>query len=114
MNKKLWEIEHDYYCSELNYYERDSIAIFDSWCEFMQEREHEDRDYNLIFRFDWEENYDTEDGYVGDILKLFYMQQRRGLFHSIFVKVKKSEEDEIKKWLIVRAYDMKKLWEPLI
>ena len=57
--KHLWEVEHDYYCTERNYFANDERDLGDShksWQDFVAEwgeSDSIDLDYNLLFRWDW-------------------------------------------------------------
>ena len=137
MSKHLWEVNHPYYCSESNYYangfqNREIQQSFSDFDEFLDEWGDADFDYNLLFRWDWEEisqsDYDDlmEDECECDIvpftgdetqktgkLKLFFMHQRKGYFIPIVVLVSRSEEQRIREYLQVRYNYFKTLWEPL-
>lgn len=117
---RLWEVTHEYYCEEVNYYNANTTQHFESWEDFFDETSDEDMDYNLVFRFDWHEgdDYDLPD-YSGDDtqrcakLWLFYMNQRKGLFRSVSVDVCRNDEPAVVAWLQPRFKHMMKLWAPL-
>lgn len=52
MSKHLWEVDHPYYCSEGNYFERGCHAAYSRWQDFIAEQGDCDLDMNLVFRFD--------------------------------------------------------------
>jgi len=119
--KHLWEVKHAYYCSESN----DCTQEFKSWEDFEADAGEEDLDYNLIFRFDWQEP-EGEDGEpkkthrgVADVnyrnaeLKLFYIGQREGLFRYVQIDVCRADEPKIIDFLNPRLAYMMKLWAPL-
>lgn len=121
MNKHLWEIDHPYYCKIENYFSNDSVSHHDTWDSFHECEDDEDMDLNLIFRWDWEIDHEDFDDEIDDsndekfdnnhVLKLFYMTQRKGIFRTVIIKVKKEDEEKIKKFLKPRWRKMKKLWE---
>lgn len=137
MTQHLWEINHPYYCSDSNYFangikNRELNQTFDDFDEFLAEWGDADFDYNLLFRWDWEEisqsDYDDlmeDDGesdivpFTGDEtqktgkLRLFFMHQRKGYFSPIVVLVSRSEEQRIREYLQIRYDYFKTLWEPL-
>jgi len=109
----LWEIEHPYYCSSNNYFSNDCCKKYETWKEFYEEEGGSDFDLNLLFRFDWRT---PESGWVeegGDILELFYVQQRKGLFRSVIIKINRDEEEDVIKFLTSRFRWLLKLWSPL-
>ena len=95
---RLWQVDHPYYCEER------TPETHPSWEEF--EGAYSDTDLNLLFRFDWETRSDG-----GNILKLFFMLQRKGIYRSVEVNVHKSDEPVIAEWLKVRYSKMIELWE---
>lgn len=105
--KHLWEVDHDYYCSDSNYYSRETDQEYDSWSNFFSEWGNADEDMNLVFRWDWNE---TE---YGDELSIFIIGQRRGLFVPITISVDKSDESAVVEWLKPRFLKLKSLWQPL-
>lgn len=111
ISRHLWEYDHPYYCNEGNYFSRDCHSFYKSWEDYIESEGDLDMDYNLLFRWDWKPA-DTEK--PGDELHLYYMTQRKGYNRSVYVQVKKSDEPEIREWLLVRAARMRVLWEPLI
>lgn len=121
--KHLWEYDHPYYCSESNYYARadETFEQYENWSEFVDEAGGMSKNLNLLFRWDWKRptaedlKYLEEDGeYTGDMLQLFFMAQRKGLFFINFVKVTEEDEDSVRMFLRGYADHMRVLWEPLL
>jgi hypothetical protein len=114
----LWEEDHSYYCDKDGSGEKYSNLedFLDEWGEC-------DMDYNLLFRWDWEEynpsDYEYEEDETEeehstkDTLYVFWMHQRKGRYHYCEVKVTKDEEDQVKEFLKPRWEYMKAIWEPL-
>jgi len=120
--KHLWEVDHPYYCSESNYFAAASntISDFKCWADFIAEWGDADEDYNLLFRWDWHEGPDWDKKeFNGDVnyrngeFLLFWMGQRKGLFHCSRVEVCRADEPAIHKFLKPKWEHMKALWEPL-
>lgn len=129
----LWEIDHPYYCSEGNYYERGNHERFESWADFAREGEllyDFDDDLNLLFRWDWKrarrEDYIFE-GFDGpeaeaefaeasehDSLLLFFMLQRKARNMSAEVLVTADDELAVREWLTKKAAHMALLWQPFL
>ena len=66
---------------------------------------------NLVFRFDW--FVPTEDnGEEVEVLKLYYMGQRKGLFRSVLIRVCSKNEPSVREFLEQRWKHLSKLWEP--
>jgi hypothetical protein len=122
MNKRLWEIEHPYYCSESNYYAPGNdqpYQSYKSWGEFDQEYRDSDLDMNLVFRWDWREGEGWElPEFNGDVnyrngkLLIFFMGQRKGLYRWVDIEVCRADEPSVIEFLSVRWDHLKLMWEP--
>ena len=106
----LWEVDHPYYCAEGNYYSNDCTFEHDSWADYLDEFGDADKDYNLVFRWDWQ--YDRQSD--KHVLALFHMHQRKGRFVAHIVSVKASDEDSVREYLTGYAEHMRLLWAPLL
>jgi hypothetical protein len=121
MAKHLWEVDHAYYCNQGNYFARESVeSYFESFADFMEEFGDSDMDYNLLFRWDWEEEDDNGDAnFNGDVnyrngkLLIFWMGQRKGLYQYSVVKVCRADEPAVIEFLRPRWEYLRKLWEPI-
>jgi hypothetical protein len=114
--KHLWEYDHPYYCNDGNYYANDTVFYHDSWALYMKEFADADKDYNLVFRWDWKRPVDDEFGEFApdDALHLYHMAQRKGAFWVHIVRVEEADEDSVREYLTEYAEHMKKIWEPLL
>jgi len=120
--KHLWEVDHDYYCNEGNYFSNDCGSEFSSFSDFILQEGDSDIGLNLIFRWDWDENHpetgqSTFNGdpyYRNGKLKLFFIGQRKGLFRFSIIDVCRKDEDEVIKFLQPRMQYLFSLWQPLI
>jgi hypothetical protein len=119
----LWEVEHDYYCNEGNYFSNDCHAEYSRWQDFAEATKDEDFDYNLVFRWDWKGPTDDSgenvppnaDPYYRDgRLLIFYMGQRKGLYRYVEVSVCQADEPAVREWLKPRLAHLLKLWAPLV
>lgn len=122
MLKHLWEVEHSYYCNEVNYFacRNDSVHEYKSFQDYLNERGDECSDMNLIFRWDWKEEdedgeviFNGDDYYRNGKLYIFYMLQRKGAFDSVIIDVCRADEDRVRNFLMPRWELMKEIWEPL-
>lgn len=126
MSKHLWEVEHPYYCNESGYFhtqeKHKTIWEFSSWAEYAAEMGDSDLDYNLLFRWDWREGGDNEDGsseFNGDVnyrngrLYLFVMHQRKGYKSTGVVEVCRADEPAVIEFLRPRLAYLMNLWAPL-
>ena len=114
--RHLWDVDHPYYCSTSNYFS----AEFKSWGDFVAEEGDSDMDYNLLFRFDWEEGTDHgASEFAGDVnyrngkLSLFWMGQRKGLFRTTVIEVCRADEPSVIKFLKARWDHLASIWEPI-
>ena len=114
----LWEVDHSYYCSESNYYKNGTLGNFESFVDFLEAYGDLDMDLNLLFRWDWkiEERYDEEGETLPGTdhkLYVFWMGQRKGLFHCSIVDVTESDEPAVIEFLRPRWEHLRALWAPL-
>ena len=126
--KRLWEYDHQYYCSESNFFVRRDSDYYnepeESWAEFLEGWGKSDVDMNLVFRWDWHEldpdDYESDEekptGWSAenpDYLEIFFMLQRKGIFAPVVCWVNKSDEPSIREWLASRWETMAAIWEPI-
>lgn len=122
--KRLWEVEHDYYCSEGNYlkprdYPHDEFESVDALLGISEDIFGEgfgdaDMGMNLVFRWDWRTDEDTGE----ERIAIFLVFQRKGFYRSIGAPIssdpekRDSEEKALYDWLRPRWEYMRSLWEP--
>jgi len=134
----LWEINHPYYSSESNYYcnaANHPGSDYGSWQEFFEAEGDNDKDLNLLFRWDWDPNeyLDVPFGVTredeiavrreyadrfGDrdhawTLKLFFISQRKGIYRPVTVQVCKADEPAVREFLQGYADHLRAVWEPI-
>jgi len=115
--KHLWEVEHDYYCHEENFFSNDTVDHCESIDEFMTVHAGADMNMNLIFRWDWIEEDPTFNGDVhfrNGVLKVFWMLQRKGIYRCTTVAVCRADEPKVIAFLEPRRQHLLALWEPLV
>lgn len=116
MKGHLWEVDHPYYCNEGNYYAPGNdqpYCEYESWPEFIASEGDSDFDMNLLFRWDWRKA-DPEGKYWGneeDMLLLFWMGQRKGLYRWTEIKVCDADEPAVRDWLTTRWNYLVLLWD---
>jgi hypothetical protein len=110
----LWEIDHPYYCNEGNYFARKSVeSRFDTWSGLLECEGNTDFDMNLVFRWDWRKA-DPDDEHWGnktDVLMIFWMGQRKGLYRYSTITVTDADEPSVREWLAKRWQHLRLLWE---
>jgi hypothetical protein len=117
MTARLWEIDHPYYCHDSNFHAKGCNHSYASWDSFLAEFVHDDKDLNLLFRFDWNEGegeFDGDESRATATLSLFFMQQRIGAFLIRTVDVSRADEPEVLKFLRPRFEHMLDLWQPFV
>lgn len=123
MPKHLWEVKHPYYCNQgcYNAGGDQPFTRYKSLTEFLAEEADADLDYNLVFRWDWQEGSDHDlPEFSGDIyyrnglLLIFFMGQRKGAYRWAEVEVCRADEPAVIKYLRPRAEHMQLVWEPLL
>jgi hypothetical protein len=107
VGKHLWEYQHPMYSSDSNYFKKDVGKTWPSWKAFMEETGKELESFcGLVYRWDWEE------GENQDLLRLFCINQRKGIYVPLVVMVEKADEPEVAAWLRPRVDDLAALWTP--
>lgn len=120
METHLWEVNHSYYCNESNYFQNGCCEKYKSFDDFMEVYTDVDLDYNLLFRWDWrkrleqceEHNEDDYEEVDGDVLYLFWMQQRKGKYTSCMIQVTEADEPAVREFLQRAFNHMMALWLP--
>lgn len=123
--ERLWEVEHPYYCNEGNYYAPGSeqpVARYRSWADFIAEEGDNEKNLNLLFRWDWRESEDWghgtafngDENYRNGVLLLFWMGQRKGLYRWTKIEVCRADEPAVREWLQERLDHLASLWAPLV
>lgn len=109
----LWESDHPYYCNEGNFYKRDHHHRWDTWAAFYEAWGDNDRDMNLVFRWDWHPyGDDPGPGRPAD-LHIYVMLQRKGFNMSHSVSVLREEEPAVRAFLAECWEKLRELWAPL-
>lgn len=87
IEKRLWEVNHPYYCNEGNYYapgREQPVSVHKK----------------------------GDDHYRNGKLFIFWMGQRKGLYRWSEIEICRADEPAARKWLEARFKHMLKLWEP--
>ena len=71
-----------------------------------------DLDYNLVYRWDWRLP-DADDEEPCEVLKIYFMGQRKALCRSVEVAVTKADEESVRAYLLPRWEKLRELWAPL-
>ncbi len=103
----LWEIDHPYYCNEGNYFANindQPTCTYESWADFYDEEGNSDFDMNLLFRWDWRKADPDKKawGNPTDVLLLYWMGQRKGLYRWTTVQICDADEPAVRAWLADR------------
>lgn len=114
MSKKLWEVDHPYYCSEGNYLRNGCHFEYESWEDFLYEWGDSDPDLNLVFRWDWREGKDWEVPEGEGRLLIYIFLQRKAHHVSTETIVSRDDEPAIRKWLEARAERIRQIWDPFL
>lgn len=117
---KLYEVDHEYYCNDGNYFDNKCLQEYKCWSDYLAENRDAEDYYNLIFRWDWVANEDEDENviksddiyYRESTLKLYYMGQRKGLFRIVHVQVCKADEPKVREFLEKKWEYLKTLWLP--
>lgn len=120
---ELKATDHNYYCSENNYYvgnsrgENYGRCEYETWNEFKEEWLDNsgliDCDYNLCFRYDilQKRDYDTDELIEGYQLWLFFILQREGIYRPVLIKnLIENNLGELEKFLKYQWSYIKSQW----
>lgn len=100
--------EHDYYCSENNYYSNDASKEWGNFQAFYDEYKNADIDMNLIFRWDIKEK---DNGMF--YMQVFIMHQRKGIYAPHYIdNVVEDDFENIKSLLQPHLDKIIKNWIP--
>ncbi|WP_430974660.1 hypothetical protein [Sunxiuqinia rutila] len=102
-------INHEYYCSESNYYINEASLKYETFADFYEEFHDADVDMNLVFRWDLHEREESKRHY----LEIFQMKQRKGIFTPIHIAY--FDEKDIPlfvKYLKPHIEKLKSIWQP--
>jgi hypothetical protein len=111
---------HPFYCKKQNYLASpDEPEVYSehylTWKSFKETRIDENKDWNLLFRFDLEEKI-IMDFSIGVkkylLLTLFYVLQRKGHYCFVTIDVTEQELPEVETFLKTRWEHLNKLWTP--
>ena len=102
-------VEHDYYCSENNYYSTEPGDTWEDFQSFFDEYSNADVDMNLIFRWDILKKEDSD----GLYMQVFVMHQRKGIFAPHYIEnVSESDFENIKALLRPHFDKLLSIWKP--
>jgi len=111
---KSLAIDHDYYCSDNNYYSNEAGINYKSFDDFYDEFKDADVDMNLVFRWDVGKHPASDlsprEGYY---LQIFIMKQRKGIFTPIYIEtIEDKDVPNLLLYLQPHIQKLKKIWEP--
>lgn len=102
-------VNHDYYCSDGNYYSNEANERYETATDFLNDFECADIDMNLVFRWDV---YKSEDGLFS--AEVFMILQRKGIFKPIAIRsIVESEVDMFVLYLEKHKQKLDSLWNPM-
>ena len=102
-------VEHDYYCSESNYYSNDAHSIHETFSDFYDEMGKTDEDMNLCFRWDILPN---DNGTFRMLICI--MHQRKGRYWPNEIELVTDEDVPlILEYLNRHHKKIKQIWLPL-
>lgn len=109
MNLEDLAVDHDYYCSESNYYSNNASERYETFPDFYKEFGNADVDMNLVFRWDLRQADDKSYS-----MEIFIIQQRKGIFKPCLIS--RFEEKDIElflKYITPHIEKLKRIWIPL-
>lgn len=108
MNLKDLAVDHDYYCSETNYFSNECSLQYDTVEEFLDHWGDADIDMNLAFRWDV---YEQDNGEYYAIV--FFMLQRKGIFKSATIQsITEDDVESFVNFLKPHHEKLQNIWRP--
>lgn len=109
MTLKDLAVDHDYYCSDVNYFKNSVSTEFTTFSEFYEEFFDADPDMNLVFR--WDIIKYENDTYRMEVL---IIHQRKGFFRPIMIdRVFEEDVSDILEFLNKNYSKLQKIWNPI-
>ncbi len=106
-------VDHDYYCSDSNYYSNQASQRYDTMTDFLNDFESADVDMNLMFRWDVRE-YCQDYERTGFYAECFLMLQRKGIFMPCHIeRFEQSEVDRFVEYAKKHKAKIDLIWQPL-
>jgi hypothetical protein len=116
--RHLWEIDHPYYGADGH------LNEFDSFAELRTAVNAMDKDMNLVYRWDWEDDsqphradlFFGDEERIGQFLKVFTLMPRKSTVAEYRCPIRHDQEYEVIEWLSGPrvAGHLRKLWEPIL
>ena len=118
----LWQAEHPYGFAPADPGRgplRDQE--YDSWEQFIEQEGAEDPDYldyQMLVRWDWQNLAEYAElaspgEYLGDTLRLAFVEQRVGRLRTVAVAVRREDEPAMRAWLQQRCDYLAAAWAPI-
>ena len=105
----LWEIEHPYTPWAQGMHDGHD------WQTFKDAFSDADEDYNVVFRWDWEEDDEgPDDDTRAGILTIVWVGARKGNTWMNLVPVTRADEPEVLEFLQKKAAYVASLWHPIL
>jgi len=103
-------IDHDYYASDNNYYDRDAGGKYNTWADFYEEFKDADIDMNLVYRWDITKREKSERYYMQVVI----IAQRKGIYMPIHIDyVDEKDVPQIKEFMKPHFDKLLSIWNPL-
>lgn len=103
-------VQHDYYCSDNNYYSNAPAQKYDTFPDFYSDFKDADVDMNLVFRWDVNEFEEVKNNFY---MEIFIIQQRKGIFKPIHIsRVFDQDVALIESYLKPHKEKLLSLWKP--
>lgn len=107
-------VKHDYYCSDSNYFSRETQSTYKTFNDFYKEWFEADVDMNLCFRWDIGREGEEKDENKLYYMQIFLIQQRKGKFYPIWIdEVVDSDVQHILEYLKKHQKTLRQIWKPL-
>jgi len=113
---KNLSIDHPYYASDSNFYSNEASTRWETMTEFLDEFECCDIDMNLIYRWDFHNRSDDEDGSkVGRYYaEIFIIKQRKGIYAPQHINhVNEKEAERFVKFAAKHWQRLQEMWKPI-
>ena len=101
--------DHDYYCSNSNYYSNDPYTEWDTFGDFYNIYKDADIDMNLIFRFDIHPRKNSKK----HTMNIYMIGQRKGIFFPHYIRYVDEDDFSLIMEILKPHFEkMQNLWSP--
>lgn len=103
-------IDHDYYASDNNYFDRETVGKYNTWADFYEQFHDADIDMNLIYRWDIYKRPESNRYYM----QINIIAQRKGFFMPVHIDyLDEKDVETIIPFMQKHWNKLQSIWQPI-